>query len=113
MSIKARYKSFTSQESSQAPVVVREAAPADRASLRRLAERDSAPLPAEPLVVAEVGGEIRAAVSVSDRRAIADPFHRTVEHAALAEMRAAQLRRAREGRSRVVARSPRATAQTA
>jgi len=113
MSINFPHKSSTSQESSQAPVVVREAVPADGAALRRLAERDSAPLPAEPLVVAEVAGEIRAAVSVSDRRAIADPFHRSAEHAALAEMRAAQLRRRRARRSRVVARSPRATAQTA
>jgi hypothetical protein len=60
-------------------VTLREAAGDDLRELRRLAQLDSAPLPAAPIVVAEVGDQMRAAYSVSEQRAIADPFHRTAE----------------------------------
>lgn len=43
----------------------------------RLAALDSATVPPPPLLVAEVDGELRAAVSLHDGRAIADPFTRT------------------------------------
>jgi hypothetical protein len=58
------------------------------------------------MVVAEVDGEIRAAVSLSDGTAIADPFHRTADLVALAETRAHQLRTRARRPLRVVARTP-------
>lgn len=60
--------------------------PADRtdgAALLRLAALDSAALPKGPLFIAEVGGELRAAVSASNLDAIADPFHPTAHTVAL------------------------------
>lgn len=87
------------------PVVIREATESDRAAVRRLAERDSARLPAEPLIVAVVDDELRAAVSVADGESIADPFHHSADLAALAEMRAVQLRGARPKPLRIVART--------
>jgi hypothetical protein len=42
-----------------------------------LAELDSRPLPPFPLLVAEVDGQVRAALSLDDGKAIADPFHAT------------------------------------
>jgi hypothetical protein len=56
------------------PLTIRPARAGDAPALWRLAALDSAPLPAEPLLIAEVDGEIRVAVSASDSRAIADPF---------------------------------------
>jgi hypothetical protein len=59
------------------PVTVRPAYPDDDRALRRLAQLDSSLVPAEPLLVAEVNGELRVAVSVSDGAVIADPFAAT------------------------------------
>jgi hypothetical protein len=87
-------------------VVIRESDDSDLERLRRLAQLDSARLPEQPLVVAEVEGELRAAVSVNDGSVIADPFHRTADLVALAEMRATQQRARLRGRLRVVARTP-------
>ena len=56
------------------PVTLRPAYPDDAPALWRLAALDSSALPAAPLLVAELDGEVRVAVSVSDLRAIADPF---------------------------------------
>ena len=55
-------------------VVLRVATPADRPALRRLAERDSDVVPALPILIAETEGTIAAAWSMSEQRAIADPF---------------------------------------
>src|SRR5205807_5811873 len=52
----------------------RPAHPDDAPALWRLAALDSATVPAEPLLLAEVDGQLRVAVSMSDRDAIADPF---------------------------------------
>lgn len=56
------------------PLTIRTAYKDDASALRRLAELDSAAVPQEPLVVAEVDGEIQVAVSMSDLSVIADPF---------------------------------------
>jgi len=68
------------------------AEPADAAALSRLAQLDSAPSP-EPVgvLVAEVGGELRAALPLDGGRAIADPFQRTAELVAMLRDRARQL----------------------
>jgi hypothetical protein len=49
----------------------------DRDRLARLAALDSSEPPHQPVVVAEVGGELRAALSLNDGSLVADPFHLT------------------------------------
>jgi hypothetical protein len=91
---------------SHTAIVIREATDSDRVALNRLAQLDSARVPTEPLIVAEIGGELRAAVSIGDGSAIADPFHRTAELVALADLHASQRRHHVRRRLRVVGRSP-------
>lgn len=55
----------------------------DELALARVAALDSAPVPPTPLLVAEVDGELRAALSLRDGSAVADPFHPTAELVAL------------------------------
>ena len=72
---------------------IRFAYPDDALALRHLAALDSQPPPPAPLLVAEVAGELWAAVSVTDpSRAIADPFRHTQALVALLRERAARLR---------------------
>ena len=59
--------------------------------LARLAERDSAAVPAGRLLGAFVGGELVAARSITTGAEIADPFTRTDEVRALLKGRAKQL----------------------
>lgn len=82
------------------PITIRDAVPADHGELRRLAELDSALLPTGPMVVGEVDGEVRAAYSVDERRAIANPFKRTAELVTLVELHVRQANRARKRRRR-------------
>jgi hypothetical protein len=60
------------------------------------------------MVVAEVADEVRAAYSIREGRAIADPFHRTMELVALLELRAGQLNGSggRRGKRRSAAPQP-------
>lgn len=76
---------------SRAAVTLRFGFPDDDAALSRLAALDSAAIPAHPLLVAEVDGEMRAALSLADGRLIADPLYRTVELAELLCTRAGHL----------------------
>jgi hypothetical protein len=73
------------------PILIREATDRDHAALVRLAERDSAGGPPAPVLVAFVGGEAQAAISLRTGAVIADPFHRTVELVRLLRLRATQL----------------------
>jgi hypothetical protein len=50
--------------------------------------------------VGEVDGEVRAAYSVDERRAIANPFKRTAELVTLVELHVRQANRARKRRRR-------------
>jgi hypothetical protein len=61
------------------PVTIRPAYADDEPALRRLAALDSATVPSGSLMVAEVEGELRVAVSADDLTAIADPFHLTAD----------------------------------
>lgn len=61
------------------PITIRPAYADDDLAVARLAALDSALIPAGPLVLAEVDGEVRVALSLSDQSVIADPFHRTLE----------------------------------
>jgi hypothetical protein len=73
-------------------LTIRMAVPADAAALGRLAQLDSAPGPKPvPMLVAEVGGELRAALPLDSGRAIADPFRPTAELVAILAERARQL----------------------
>jgi hypothetical protein len=67
------------------PVLIRHAGPDDAGAVARLAALDSAPTPSGELIVAEVDGELRAALRVDDRSVIADPFAPTEELVALLE----------------------------
>jgi hypothetical protein len=73
------------------PVTLRPAVEREWRLLRRLAELDSASALAGSVLVAEVDGEVLAALSVEEGRAIANPFRRTAELVALLRVRAAQL----------------------
>jgi hypothetical protein len=82
-----------------ADITIRPSHADDQVAVRRLAALDSAPVPREPLLLAEVGGELRAAISLRDGARIADPFHRTAQLVELLELRGAQrsTRRQRRG----------------
>ncbi len=58
-------------------VTLRLGTPADLPALTRLAALDSSDVPSAPVMLAEVGGELRAAESLGERTVIADPFHPT------------------------------------
>jgi|ERR671930_568611 hypothetical protein len=55
-------------------VRIRLATPADAVALRELAELDSRPVPTGDVLVAEVGGGVRAALPLDGGPAVADPF---------------------------------------
>ncbi|HVW17854.1 MAG TPA: hypothetical protein VHB30_06355 [Solirubrobacteraceae bacterium] len=73
-------------------VIIRMARAADADALGRLAALDSAAPLRGDVLVAQVGGELWAALSVLDDRAVADPFRRSGELVALLATRARQLR---------------------
>jgi hypothetical protein len=98
------YAPYSHTIGSTGPVTIREASFEDRDALRRLAERDSAPVPSGRLLLGEVDGELRAAVAVVGGDAIADPFHHTAELVDLLRVRARHFDGARH--LRVIARSP-------
>jgi hypothetical protein len=73
-------------------LTIRMAVSADAEALGRLAQLDSAPPPAPvPTLVAEVDGELRAAVPLHGGPALADPFRPTVELVAILAQRRQQL----------------------
>lgn len=85
-------------------LTIRYAVPADADAVAAL---DSQPVPAGDLLVAEVEGELWAAVSLQTGRAIADPFRPSADAVALLRARARQLAAAAEqaaGRRAPVAR---------
>jgi hypothetical protein len=73
-------------------LTIRMAVSADAEALGRLAQLDSAPPPAPvPVLVAEVDGELRAALPLHAGRGIADPFRPMVELVAILAERRRQL----------------------
>jgi hypothetical protein len=86
-------------------ITIRHSTDADRPRLLALAELDSRAAPAGEALLAEVGGELRAAVGIADDVTIADPFAPTADVVRLLRARAGQERRALEaGRSWWLAR---------
>ena len=98
--------------SATADVTIRCAQEREAGALARLAELDSATLPRTPLLVAEVAGEVLAAISLSDGAVVANPFRPTDDVVELLRARERQLRaRYRPRRAwRLLMRRHRATA---
>ena len=63
----------------QTHVTIRMAGPADAAALHQLEELDAHRIEGDEVLVAEVSGEVRAALPVDGGRAVADPFRPTAE----------------------------------
>ena len=76
----------------------------ERQLARRLAALDDAPELDGEVLVALVGGRAVAALSLADRRVVADPFVPNTEPVALLQLRAAQLSVAGRRRARRVLR---------
>jgi len=83
-----------------AAVTLRCAEPRDGAALARLAELDSAPAPAPPVLLADVDGELLAAISLADGATVANPFRATAALVELLRARERQLRAGAPGRRR-------------
>jgi hypothetical protein len=64
---------------------------ADEGPLARLAALDSSLPPAHPVLLAEVDGQLLAALGLSDETVVADPFHPTLDLIDLLRARARQL----------------------
>lgn len=60
-------------------LVLRPATSADAADLERLAALDSARPLAGDVMLAHIGGDVRAAVELESGRAVADPFYPSLE----------------------------------
>ena len=93
-------------------VTLRLADATDAAELRRLAQVDSRRLPPGPHLVAIRDGRFDAAISLSTRELIADPFHRTAELCELLRCHARSMRVGREKLRGPVARPRPALAAT-
>ena len=77
---------------SSSNVTVRVADDGDARALARLAALDSAAVPAGQTLLAEIDGEVAAALPVAGGAAVADPFSSTSAAVELLELRAAQIR---------------------
>jgi len=87
-----------------ASVTIRLAGTHEAATLARLAELDSATTPSAPALLAEVAGEVLAAISLADGAIVANPFRRTADAVELLRARERQLRSG--GRRRRLAAAP-------
>jgi hypothetical protein len=109
MSTKLQIQSRPSAPGAITSVAIREATDADRPALERIAARDSASPPAGEVLIAETGGELRAALELGSDRVVADPFRHTAELVDLLRARAAQIRADRRAPLRILARTPAAS----
>jgi hypothetical protein len=60
-------------------ITIRPAYGDDERALARLAALDSSRVPTAPVLLAEVDGELRAALSLQDSAVVADPFYPTLD----------------------------------
>jgi hypothetical protein len=72
-------------------ITIRLSRPEDRVALLRLAQLDGQAAPSGETILAIVGGELRAALSLAGGDAIADPFRPTSELVELLRIRNAAL----------------------
>src|SRR4051794_41364839 len=75
------------------PILIRRASEDDTTALRRLAQLDAARLPEGDLLVAEIDGELKAALRIADSAYVADPFYASKELVGLLAVRPKRLRR--------------------
>jgi hypothetical protein len=59
------------------PLIITHSEESDMPSVWRLAALDDRRAPHAPALLAYVGGELRAALGLTDGQVVADPFHRT------------------------------------
>jgi len=90
----------TDMDTLENSLTLRLARPADADAVAELSALDSATTPAQPVLIAEIEGEIQAAISLSDDTVVADPFRPTVALVAILQARAQQLRRPAGGTRR-------------
>lgn len=82
-------------------ITIRHSETGDSLAIRRLAALDSQHEPHGPMLLAEIGGELQAAVALDGSQAIADPWRSTADALALLKLRATQTREhAERGRGR-------------
>ena len=72
-------------------VTLRLGVPGDECPLARLAALDSSDPLAQPVLLADVDGQVLAALTLTDGAVVADPFHPTAELVELLRARAYQL----------------------
>jgi hypothetical protein len=72
-------------------LLVRRATATDASAIRRLASLDDCRLPDGPFLVAEIGGQMLAAMSIPTGTVVADPFCRTADAAEMLRLRGAQI----------------------
>jgi hypothetical protein len=82
------------------PVTLRLANSGDAPALARVAQRDSAPLPSGPHLVALREGRIDAAISLATGAVVADPFRPTADLCELLRFHARSMRVRRHERPR-------------
>lgn len=75
---------------------IRYAGPADDSGVARVSALDSASPPPAPRLVAELDGEIVAAISIADGSPVSDPFRPTASIVELLRVRRAQVEAARQ-----------------
>jgi hypothetical protein len=80
-------------------ITIRHSTDGDRPRLLELAELDNRPAPVGDTLVAEVDGELSAAVGIDDGSAVANPFRPTADLVMLLHTRAEQERVNRYGRA--------------
>jgi hypothetical protein len=87
-------------------VTVRVARPVDADAVLRLSQLEGRHMPGHPILIADVGGSVLAALSLNDGASVADPFRPTGHLTELLELRARHLRSTARGRSGLWRRSP-------
>ena len=85
-------------------LTIRRATASDESAVRRLAALDSAFPPTGDVLLAEMGDELWAALSVDTGHAVADPFRRSGDLVDLLRFRAERLSAETATRGRVLAR---------
>ncbi len=100
-----RYAARPSTARSGPAITLRFGTPDDVSAVSRLAALDCAQVPAEPVLVGEVDGVLRAAMSLSEDVLVADPFQPTEPIVRLLRERASQLRGDRARRHRAEPRA--------
>ena len=98
---KGKRASRVQADAPEGKLTLRSFAARDIDGIQRLARLDSKRVPSGPVLVAEVGGDLVAALPLNGGPVLADPFKPTASIVELLRMRAAQLKPRRRSRRRV------------